>query len=79
MDWWIWAIVIVLLKLILILICYCNRGKVRHKRNMRRLEEDIGNSSFMSMHCEKNNWKTVETGEQLVNLALCSYLYPECS
>ena len=50
MDWWIWAIVIVLLKLILILICYCNRGKVRHKRNMRRLQEDIGNSSIMSLH-----------------------------
>ena len=37
---------------------------------------DSSSSTLVRIHCEKNNWKTVETGEQLVNLELCSYLYP---
>ena len=31
------------------------------------------------LHCEKNNLKTVEAGEQLVDLSFYPYFFPECS
>ena len=49
------------------------------KLNRNEMMKEVSKTRVTRPHCEKNNWKTVETGEQLVDLSFYPYFLPECS